>query len=88
MAYPMKNRLRTGLTIAMFSLVIFTIVFMSVVIGANTAVLSDSDSFAGGYDIMANVSYINPIADIQLEMTDKVSTPMTSRPSPGTPRSR
>ncbi len=71
MAYPMKNRLRTGLTIAMFSLVIFTIVFMSVVIGANTAVLSDSDSFAGGYDIMANVSYINPIADIQQEMTDK-----------------
>jgi putative ABC transport system permease protein len=71
MAYPMKNRLRTGLTLAMFSLVIFTIVFMSVVIGANTAVLSDSDSFAGGYDIMANVSYINPIADIQQEMADK-----------------
>ncbi len=71
MAYPMKNRLRTGLTMAMFSLVIFTIVFMSVVIGANTAVLSDSDSFAGGYDIMANVSYINPIADIQQEMADK-----------------
>jgi len=71
MAYPMKNRLRTGLTIAMFSLVIFTIVFMSVVIGANTAVLSDSDSFAGGYDIMANVSYVNPIADIQQAMVDK-----------------
>jgi putative ABC transport system permease protein len=71
MAYPMKNRLRTGLTIAMFSLVIFTIVFMSVVIGANTAVLSDSDSFAGGYDIMANVSYINPITDIEQEMAEK-----------------
>jgi putative ABC transport system permease protein len=75
MAYPMKNRMRTGLTIAMFSLVIFTIVFMSVVIGANTAVLSDSDSFAGGYDIMANVSYINPITDIQQAMADKGFNP-------------
>jgi putative ABC transport system permease protein len=71
MAYPMKNRLRTGLTLAMFSLVIFTIVFMSVVIGANTAVLSDSDSFAGGYDIQANVSYINSIPDIHKAMADK-----------------
>ncbi|MDM8000829.1 MAG: FtsX-like permease family protein [Dehalococcoidia bacterium] len=71
MAYPMKNRMRTGLTIAMFSLVIFTIVFMSVVIGANTAVLSDSDSFAGGYDIMANVSYINPVPNMQEAIVEK-----------------
>jgi len=71
MAYPMKNRLRTGLTLAMFSLVIFTIVFMSVVISANTAVLSDSDSFAGGYDIQANVSYINSIPDIHQAVADK-----------------
>ena len=71
MAYPMKNRLRTGLTLAMFSLVIFTIVFMSVVIGANTAVLSDSDSFAGGYDIQANVSYMNSIPDIHQAMAEK-----------------
>jgi len=70
MAYPMKNRLRTGLTIAMFSLVIFTIIFMSVVIGANTAVLSDADSFAGGYDIMANVNFITPIADIEEAIAD------------------
>jgi len=75
MAYPMKNRLRTGLTLAMFSLVIFTIVFMSVVIGANTAVLSDSDSFAGGYDIQANVSYINPIPDIEQAVADKGFNP-------------
>lgn len=71
LAYPMKNRLRTGLTIAMFALVIFTIVFMSVVIGANTAALSDADSFAGGYDIFANVSFINPISDIEQAIVDK-----------------
>ena len=71
MAYPMKNRLRTGLTIAMFSLVIFTIVFMSVVIGANTSALSNTESIAGGYDIQANVSYSNPIPDISTAIASK-----------------
>jgi putative ABC transport system permease protein len=75
MAYPMKNRLRTGLTLAMFSLVIFTIVFMSVVIGANTAVLSDAESFAGGYDIQASVSYISPIPDINQSLLDNGFAP-------------
>ncbi len=71
MAYPMKNRMRTGLTMAMFSVVIFSIVFMSVVIRANTAILSDTDSIAGGYDINANVSYLNAIPDIKAAMADK-----------------
>jgi len=48
---------------------------MSVVIGANTAVLSDSDSFSGGYDIRASVSYINPIPDIQQAIVDKGFNP-------------
>ena len=71
MAYPMKNRLRTGLTIAMFSLIIFTIVFMSVVIGANTSALSNTESIGGGYDIQANVSYSNPIPDISAAIASK-----------------
>ncbi len=71
MAYPMKNRMRTGLTMAMFSVVIFSIVFMSVVIRANTAILSDTDSIAGGYDVNANVSYLNAIPDIEAAMADK-----------------
>jgi putative ABC transport system permease protein len=71
MAYPMKNRMRTGLTMAMFSVVIFSIVFMSVIIRANTAILSDTDSIGGGYDVNANVSYINTIPDIEAAMADK-----------------
>jgi putative ABC transport system permease protein len=71
LAYPMKNRFRTGLTIAMFSLVIFTIVFMSVVISANTAALSDAESIGGGYDIQASVSYSNPIADMNAAIASK-----------------
>ncbi len=73
MAYPMKNRLRTGLTMAMFALVIFTIVFMSVVIQADAAVLSDTRSVGGGYDILANVNWNSPIAgrDIEQVMQQK-----------------
>jgi putative ABC transport system permease protein len=71
MAYPMKNRMRTGLTMAMFSVVIFSIVFMSVIIRANTAILSDTKSIAGGYDVSAKVSYLNAIPDIKQAMADK-----------------
>lgn len=69
-AYPMNNRLRTGLTLAMFSLVIFTIVFMSVIIGANMAIFKDVESFSGGYDVEGTVSYNNPITDIQQRIND------------------
>jgi putative ABC transport system permease protein len=63
-AYPMNNRFRTGLTLAMFSLVIFTMIFMSVVIGATTGALRDVEAFSGGYDVWGTVSYNNPIPDI------------------------
>ncbi len=65
LAYPMQNRLRTGLTLAMFSLVIFTMIFMSTLIATTTSALEDVDSFSGGYDIAATVSYSNPIPDIE-----------------------
>jgi len=63
-AYSMSNRFRTGLTVAMFSLVIFVVTFMSVVISASTGVYGDVERFGGGYDIGGNASYTNPIPDI------------------------
>lgn len=65
LAYPMNNRMRTGLTLAMFSLVIFTMIFMSVVINASQRALEDVESFSGGYDVQASVSYINPVEDME-----------------------
>ncbi len=64
-AYPMSSRMRTGLTLAMFSLVIFTMIFMSVVISASMGALRDVEAFSGGYDVWATASYNNPIPDIQ-----------------------
>ena len=67
-AYPLNSRLRTGLTLAMLALVIFTLIVMSVLTTAFGSALDDIDSVTGGWDIVATVSYNNPIQDIQSEL--------------------
>ena len=49
-AYPMSSRFRTGLTLAMFALVIFTLVVMSVLTHSLAASFSDPETMAGGWD--------------------------------------
>jgi len=53
--YPMQNKFRTGLTLAMFSLVIFTLMVMSVLIRSSATSL-DVARDTGGYQIYGNVS--------------------------------
>ncbi|MFQ5796303.1 MAG: ABC transporter permease [Candidatus Bipolaricaulia bacterium] len=64
-SYPLNARFRTGLTLAMFSLVIFTLIVMSIIINANTNLLEDVDSVTGGWDIEGTVNFNNPIPDIE-----------------------
>ncbi|UCG68217.1 MAG: FtsX-like permease family protein, partial [Thermoplasmata archaeon] len=57
LSYSLNSRFRTGLTIAMFSLVIFIIIFMSIllaIIGGNLQAQIDETS--GGFDIMVKMS--------------------------------
>ncbi|HAL49636.1 MAG: FtsX-like permease family protein [SAR202 cluster bacterium] len=63
-AYPLNSRLRTGLTLAMLALVIFTLIVMSNLTTAFSSALEDIDSVTGEWDIVATVSYNNPIRDI------------------------
>ncbi|HEX5973947.1 MAG TPA: FtsX-like permease family protein, partial [Rubrobacteraceae bacterium] len=42
-SYPMQNRFRTGMTLAMFSLVVFTIVTMSFITAAFGSIFEDTD---------------------------------------------
>ena len=79
-AYPLNSRLRTGLTLAMLALVIFTLIVMSSLTTAFSAALEDVDAVTGGWDIVGSVSYNNPIEDIESELpvalgadVDKVS---------------
>jgi len=64
-AYPMSQKFRTGITLAMFALIVFTIIVMSVIIGSMISSMSDMAVMSGGYDIQGQVSFNNPIPDIQ-----------------------
>ncbi|MDP3064305.1 MAG: FtsX-like permease family protein [Chloroflexota bacterium] len=70
----MANRFRTGMALAMFSLVVFTLVVMAFILHASASVFNDTARLSGGYDIRATVSYINPIWDIKsaLSQSDTV----------------
>ncbi len=66
-AYPMQHKVRTGLTIAMFALVIFMLVFMSVFVHIINQALGQTIDLTGpgDYDIEAGVSKLNPIPDLK-----------------------
>lgn len=63
-AYPLASRFRTGMTLAMFSLVVFTLMVLAFIISGFSAAFSDTDRLSGGFDLRANTSYANPIMDI------------------------
>jgi putative ABC transport system permease protein len=69
-AYPLNSRLRTGLTLAMLALVIFTLIVMSSLTSSFATVLEDVDSVTGDWDIVATVSYNNPIEDIEADLPE------------------
>ena len=72
-AYPMAAKFRTGLTLAMFALVIFTLIVMSILTEAFSAAVGDSDRVAGGWDIQATVNSNTPIDDIRLAIDQRPS---------------
>lgn len=63
-SYPMQARFRTGMTLAMFSLVVFTIVTMSFITAAFGSIFEDTDRLSGGFDIRADAGYAAPIPDM------------------------
>lgn len=67
-AYPMSNRFRTGAALAMFCLVIFTLVVMNVLVTSMGAGLGDARHLSGGFDIRSTVSYANPIPDLSASL--------------------
>ncbi len=72
-AYPMSAKFRTGLTLAMFSLVIFTMVVMSLLNDSFANTFRDTERIAGGWDIEGSVTFTSPIDDIRASI-DESST--------------
>ena len=64
-AYPLTNRFRTGMTLAMFTLVVFTLVVGLVTTTAFTNAFNDIDSYGGGFDMRAETVRINPVSDLE-----------------------
>ena len=69
-AYPMSSRFRTGLTLAMFALVIFTLVVMSAITESFTTSFSDPETMMGGWDVRGDVNRNTPIEDIRQAVVD------------------
>jgi len=63
-AYPLTSRFRTGMTMAMIGLIMFSLVMMST-INTNFAALFLSDEAKGGFDVVGVVNENNPIDDLE-----------------------
>ncbi len=62
--YPLHRRFRTGLSVVMFSLVVFAMTVMAVITNAMQNTYVNIDQQTGGYDIQAT-AYFKPLPDLQ-----------------------
>ena len=60
---PAADRFRTGVTLAMFTLVVFTIVVGATTSGAFLRAVDDVEAYGGGFDVRAQVAPTSPIGD-------------------------
>ena len=67
-AYPLANRTRTGMTMAMFCLVVFALTVMSSM-NHNFERLFLSDEALGGWQITVDENPTNPISDLRSDLT-------------------
>jgi putative ABC transport system permease protein len=63
-AYPGANKGRTGMTIAMFSLIVFSLVMIAAINSNFTAAFLNDKAYAG-WDVRVDVAEENPVDDFQ-----------------------
>lgn len=63
-AGPQRNRFRTGATVGLFTLVVFTLVTGASISASFLAAIDDEETFGGGYDVTAQTSPLSPIRDM------------------------
>lgn len=74
LAYPVARRFRTGLTLAMYSLVIFTLTFITALSATFTAQVDETTTeISGGYDVYVRSSPSNPVPVEDLDRLDGVA---------------
>ncbi len=70
MAYPLAHRFRTGTTLAMFTLVVFTLVTGVASNGSFIKAFEDTETFGGGFDVRASTSGGTPIVDLETALAE------------------
>ncbi len=68
-SYPGANKGRTGMTIAMFSLIVFSLVMIAAINANFTAAFLNDKAFAG-WDVRVDAARENPIDDLNAVMAD------------------
>lgn len=69
-AYPLSAKFRTGLTLAMFALVIFTLIIMSVLTETFGTQFAETRVITGGWDVEGRINIRTLIDDIRGEIED------------------
>ncbi|UCF08833.1 MAG: FtsX-like permease family protein [Thermoplasmata archaeon] len=77
-SYPLKNKLRTGMTIMIFGLIIFTIVVLSMIVNIfNVNIEKITEEQSGGFDIFAYTNENLPLTDIKSEIEQSENLSMS-----------
>ncbi|MFN8052529.1 MAG: FtsX-like permease family protein [Acidimicrobiales bacterium] len=77
-AYPLARSVRTGLILAMFSLVIFTMVFMaSLAATIDGQASSAADDLNAGYDVLVDSNVSNPLSATELAARPDIESAIT-----------
>jgi putative ABC transport system permease protein len=72
-AYPLRNRFRTGVTMAMFMLVVFTLVTGTTIPSAFVRAFDDVHSFGGGFDVQATTAPAVAVDDLRSKLPAAVA---------------
>ncbi len=82
MAYPLRSRLRTGITLAMFTLVVFTLVVGITTPNSFIASENKVSTYGGSFDVRAMTSPASPIGDFDAALARAhLATPVRSTAS-------
>lgn len=68
-AYPLAAKFRTGMTLAMFTLVVFSLVVMATM-NHNFTQLFLGDGARGGFDVQVTANPNNPVGDLEVALTE------------------
>jgi putative ABC transport system permease protein len=68
--YPTQSLFRTGMTLAMFMLVVFTLTAMNFIQAAMSAAFGDVQELSGGYEVQGNAGYAAPVLDMEAALED------------------